>query len=186
MISELIILLQYSVCMRLEPIYRRFHKSHREIGCRINCGKFRFCLWDESFVRKKRRRIGRSGNKRTIEPRLMGDNRHCCLHHFSDAIVSPLFRSKHAGHFITRCVTIIVWPSFSFVLKDLRLPKKIANKYSALGRYRITVRFKFSLSINIYNIRTIFYRCIVEKNWEKNRENSKVVQIIKNIFECVL
>jgi len=53
---------------------------------------------------------------------------------FSDAIVSPLFRSKRTL-FITLCITVIVWFHHSVSIKNAH--KKVVSKYDTFGRYRI-------------------------------------------------
>lgn len=108
-------------------------RSRRENGYRINCSKFHFCLCEESFKRKKRCQIGRSGNKRTIQPRLMGDNRRCCLHHHFLTMQSSLLFFKantlyYTVHHDNRLVS-----SFSFDQKCLQRIKKVASKYDAFG-----------------------------------------------------
>lgn len=140
-------------------------RSHRENGRRINCSKFHFYLCEESFMRKKRCRIGRSGNKRTIQPRLMGDNRRCCLHHHFLAMQSSLlFFAQSADilyyvlHHNNRLVS-----SFSFDQKCLRLIKKVTRKNTVRLVNRIGVCFKLcekSIFV-IYSYMLIFYRCIV-------------------------
>jgi len=86
-------------------------------------------VW-QAFRKEKVTLNWRSGNKRTIEPHLMANNRCYCVHHFSAVQSSLLFFRIQSTTGTLYYVKIIVWLSFSFDLKYLRFPKKKKKKKS--------------------------------------------------------
>lgn len=135
-------------------------------------------------MRKKRCRIGRSGNKRTIQPRLMGDNRRCCLHHHFLAMQSSLLffaQSADILYYVLHYNRLV--SSFSFDQKCLRLIKKVTSKYGAFSKHRIGVCFKlYEKSIFvIYSYMLIFYKCIVVR-----KISTKIIEKIAKLSSRVL
>lgn len=74
---------------------------------------FACAVWRTFREEKMPRRIGRSKDKRTIESRLMADNRRCCLHHFLTAQSFLFFRACKVAFYYTLhhddCLRLCVW-----------------------------------------------------------------------------
>lgn len=96
-------------------------RSRRENGRTINCSKFHFYLCVKRIFHEKKAMSNWPIGKQTDNPAAFDGQQSSLLSvpFFSDAIVSPRFRSKR-GHSLLHCyITIIVWFHHSISIKNV-------------------------------------------------------------------